>query len=400
MSASIKLFLVFFIGYSLILVLGLIVDWHYVWSHTGFNFTSMTYPFGDIRNVTNYNSFIESGLDPRSDLFVNNEGQTIPPFNYPSFWLTFPILNIDNKDTIYFGVSFFILFAIGTYLTLKIRNRIDFLVYLPLLFSPVVALLIERGNNDQVAFFFVSLFCYFNKNRIIQMIAYYFAFAVKFFPVVIIASLTEKVNLKSIKIGLLIFLPVSLYILTTYPEIIDLGKATPVSSSYYGYGWKTYSLTLSNHFNQNLLNLFSFISIAFLFLYFIRINPKKTYTNFSNHELIMFTSGLLIYIATYIIGTSYDYRLVFLLLTIPTLLKLNNKVSILSIIIIVFLFWSHQFVLASLNQIIHHNSFKYLAVATLITKVIAHYALILLLIYNYRTIFEPVFFKWKLNNMA
>ncbi len=398
MSASKKLFLLFFFGYSLILVLGLTFDWHYVWSHVGFNFTSDRQPFIDIRNVTNYSSFFELGLDPRIDSFTNSDGLSIPPFNYPSFWLLFSTMG--NQHTIYIGVSFFILFAIGIYLSLKIKNNKDLMVYLLLLFSPVVALLIERGNNDQVAFFGVSVFCYFYRNKIVKLFAYYFAFMVKFFPLVIIASLTEKINLKSIKLGFLILLPVFIYILMTFPEVIDLGKATPVSSPHIGYGWKTYSLYLSNHINQSLLYSASLLSIIFIFIYFLNIKPKRTDKSFSDHELIMFKSGVLIYIATYIAGTSFDYRLVFLLFTIPTLLKVNNKASILSLVIIVFLFWSHQMVGLSVALIKYHISFKYLVAANMITKVMTHYTLILLLIYNYRAIFEPVFFKWKLNNIA
>ena len=396
MTASKYLVLFYFLGYSTILALGLALDWQYVWSHTGFNFTSLPYPFADIRNVTNYNSFFELGLDPRVDKFTNSDGQIIPPFNYPSFWLLFSKLS--NQHTIYFGLSFFILFSIGIYLSLKIRHNKDLIVYSSLLFSPVMALLIERGNNDQVAFFYVAIFCYFSKNNIVKLSAYYLAFAVKFFPLVIIASLADQINSKSIKLGFLILLPVFIYSVVSFPEIIDLGKATPTSVPNIGYGWRTYGLILSEHFNQVLLQLGSLLSIFAVFLFFIMIKPERTGKCFSNHELIMFKSGILIYIATYLVGTSFDYRLVFLLFTIPTLLKLNSRAAIMSTLLIVFLFWSHQLVYFSLCLSKYHIVFKILGAAVLAIKVIAHYALILLLIYNYRTIFEPVFFKWTLKN--
>ena len=44
------LFLSFLFFYGFVLILGLSFDWHYIWSHTGINFTSNTFPQVIIKN--------------------------------------------------------------------------------------------------------------------------------------------------------------------------------------------------------------------------------------------------------------------------------------------------------------------------------------------------------------
>jgi hypothetical protein len=361
----------------------------------------MTYPFGDIRNVTNFNEFFALDLNPRVDHFINDEGHFIPPFNYPSIWTVFPYLGLSNVHTVYFGISFFILLSIGIYSSIKIESNSELLVYVLLLFSPVLSLIIERGNNDQVAFFLIVMFCcFFHKNKIISLIAYYLAFLTKFFPIVVIASLTERFSMKSFRLGFLLSLPIVIYITLTFPEVINLGKSTPISIVTMGYGWKTPISMFIKYTNENIIIGLSLFSLLLIVLFFFILKTPyigEKISDLDKKYLMMFKSGMLIYIGTYFIGTSFDYRLIFLLLTIPLLLHLSTITSKITVAMIIFLFWSHQLILVALSLGQDYLLMKLLGETLLMLKVLAHYSLVLLLIYTYKSNFKILLFGRELN---
>jgi hypothetical protein len=283
------------------------------------------------------------------------------------------------------------LLSLALYNSMKVSLKKDSIVYLLLLFSPTVSLLIERGNNDQVAFFLVVMFCVFHKNKVVYFSAYYLSFLTKFFPFVIIFSLTERYNIKALKLGVLIFLPIFLYILLTFPEIIDLGRATPVSSPNIGYGWKIPLKFLSNYINKNTLTIIALLSLLPVLTFFLVYKTNSTSnetTNLDKKYLLMFKAGMLIYVGTYFIGTSWDYRLVFLILTIPFLLNEKSTSSLTTIIIIIFLFWSHQFVNAASYPETNSSFIRTIYILLTALKLIAHYILMFYLIYHYKSRFK------------
>jgi len=396
MITKYKVFFLFFLFYSVILFLGLNYEWKQIWSHTGINFTSNSYAFGDIRNVTNLLEFEKVGLNPSVDSFINGLGQNIPPFNYPAIWRIFSSFGVDNSSTKYFGITFFILFSVGVFFCIKINRRVDIYFYLLLLFSPVISLLIERGNNDQVVFFFIVLFCvFFSRNQTLSLIFYYASFLTKFFPIVLILTLYEKYEKRTIFKLIAILTPIFIYIIITFPEIYTLGSATPISSPRIGYGWKTYELILGKHLGTDIVNLFALIStILVVPFFFIIQSTKTTLYNSDDKYILMFKSGMIIYIATYFVGTSYDYRLVFLLLTVPFILKKLHSSVLYKIVAIsmVFLFWSHQIILTLLNLHNVNYIFVYISFAFLFLKSFLHYLLIYMYIYIYKKNFRINFF--------
>ena len=95
-------------------------------------------------------------------------------------------------------------------------------------------------------------------------------------------------------------------------------------------------LLSKNEILYNVLYLFFLIFISLFVFYFVR---KKNYNNnidFIDTKNRLFIAGASIYCFSYIFFSSYDYRLIFLILIVPYLVSnfnLLNKISIFFILI-------------------------------------------------------------------
>jgi len=94
-----------------------------------------------------------------------------------------------------------------------------------------------------------------------------------------------------------------------------------------------YHLSLEYGFfiNDNNLNFFRYITVFVFFVYSILlliVGYKKDTLHEAKHKRELdkhFLAGASIYVGTYIIGANADYRLVFLIFTIPYIVNLENK---------------------------------------------------------------------------
>jgi hypothetical protein len=387
------LFLSFLFFYGFVLILGLSFDWHYIWSHTGINFTSNTFPFGDIQSIANYSEYKSLGLNPRTDMMVNDSGRIIPKFNYPLVWSYLSVLGIKDQHTLFLGLLLFSLFSFGVFQSMRVDTKYQFILYLFLLISPVTALLIERGNNDQFVFFLVVVFCIFlNKNKFIAITTFYLAFLVKFFPAIIIFMFMEKINKQNFKTILYLLIPILIYFIFTFPEVIEISDATPISSPMVGYGWRTHAAVLGKYFGNDLVHWISLLAVLVMFvpsyLYLRGLIITKKYLVFEDYQILMYKAGALIYVGTYIFGSSYDYRLIFLLLTLPFLFYQNIKLSKTIIILIVLLFWSHQLISFIFYLGSKYSSLKLVVDIFVIMKLTLHYLLAVILIFQLTIVFK------------
>ena len=268
MTFKTTLFVLFLFFYSFVLFMCLIFDWHPVWSHTGLNFTANTFPFGDIQSITNYLESKNSGLNPRTDNYVTDNGQIIPKFNYPLIWSYLSNIGLKGHHSFFFGTLLFTFFSFGVFKSLKVETINQFFVYLFLLVSPVTALLIERGNNDQLVFFLIVMFSIFlNKNNFLAIVTFYSAFLVKLFPAIIIFTFVNKNFRPNLKLITLLSLPIIFYIFFTFPEVIEIRNATPISSPMVGYGWLTHSSILGKYLNGDLVYVLSIFFVLLIFLF-------------------------------------------------------------------------------------------------------------------------------------
>lgn len=144
---------------------------------------------------------------------------------------------------------------------------------------------------------------------------------VKIFPIfAILAAKNLKENWISICLILLIFL---IYILVNIQDI-KLMKAGIPQPTAFAYGIDIIWMFIKDKFNNNVYLIFKYFSyfyvIILIFISYKVRNINSLKISFTNDTtFISFKVGAIIYITTFLINNNWDYRLVFLIFTIPQL---------------------------------------------------------------------------------
>ena len=270
---------------------------------------------------------IREGADPYTVICY----QGSPFFNYPYIWgflSFFPFITTSNLIYIGLGLAL-ILFSVLYFYIGKI-NFFGAIVYTFLFVSPAIMLGVERGNCDLIIFILL-LIPIFNKNNIVL-----FSFIVlitsflKLFPIGSIFCILNNVN-NRVKKSLWSFVSVILiflmYLILMKENIIMVSQKTPRPYGGVSFGIGEIPSMFINYFkNYPSLKVFIFIIFIVLFLFtfiiFYHIVQKKIKTPLvdSGSKGISYLIGSGIFITTYLIGYNWEYRLIFLLFTIPQIL--------------------------------------------------------------------------------
>jgi len=321
------------------------------------NFALASPGFLDSRQFAWASEAHAQGYDPLVENPVNPVGHQL---NYPRIWHILFALGINESHTNLIGSIVVILFFIGVSL-FWFSNKFDTLTYFLLsivILSPAVMLGVERSNIELVLFFILSLALTINYySSISALFLIIFASILKLYPVFGIVYLLKE-NKRRFWVLFLSALGIfSLYAILTLDDLMLVYKTTPklVGSSLGLNVWwmglrhpRFFNLPLSESLVLILKSL-SYIS-AFLILsatfYFSMLH--KNAGSFRQGKYIdAFRVGSAIYIGCFLIINSHDYRLIFLIFTIPQLVAwLRYKENGLSLVPLVtlsamlFLLWN------------------------------------------------------------
>jgi hypothetical protein len=285
--------------------------------------------FFDSRQLAWASESYAQGYDPLVENPVNPRGTRL---NYPRIWHLLFALGIDESHTNIIGITVLLFFFVGIGI-FWFSREFDSLTYLLLFFvllSPPVMLGVERSNIELVLFFILSLALTINyRSTLIALFPFLFAAILKLYPVFSLTYLLKE-NKRTFWILLLagsgIFL---LYAALSLGDFIKIFQTTPkgVSSSFgrniwwmaLGH-WRFYNLSLSDNL-VSLLRTFSsimaFTSVA-VTLYF-GMNKRNTVLQGHSQYIDAFRVGASIYIFCFLLMNTADYRMVFLVFTIPQL---------------------------------------------------------------------------------
>ena len=290
-------------------------------------------PFWDFDALNIFLSYKQQGYDP---YFENPNSHPIHNvYIYPSIWLYIvDLINLQNpKNFIFF--SLLILFTyFYTLIDFFFRIKSKYFKYLILFFffSTSNFLLIERLNVEIIMFCLVY-FALINKSFIMQFIFYSFGLILKIFPIFSIFMFIEK------KKNFFLVLIFSItYILIMRNEIILIKNnvieyalifaygVLSISKAIYFYSIKfDFLINDDNYFLfKNLMVLAISSLAAIIVLSNFKFNIKKKVSQISVEEK-MFLSGSGIYIGTFLTSANIDYRLIFLLLTLPYILNTKKE---------------------------------------------------------------------------
>lgn len=306
--------------------------------------------FADLRALTAGWDVVRQGQDP---LIVHPYSYWGIHMNYPRIWQYLVVLGLGDKQTIPIAITIVICFGATIWYLCGKVNRMEAIIYLLFLLSPANMLIIARGNNDIIIFIILgisSIFFYYKpiKYELVGNFFYLLAISLKLFPIFgIFALASTKTKKDIIKIGIILSLFVVYLFLTRHDLLlISQGTHRPTQNAFGIF-------VLADEFakrigNAQFLHILSIVCLITLLLgTFILAYRNWQHISLSySHEQWLFCMGAGIYCGVFIfLGNSYDYRLIFLLFTMPQLFiwaKTKNvmqSIGLWVIILIPICFW-------------------------------------------------------------
>ena len=305
------------------------VDWLEFWRFLSIPASD---PFSDFKALNIFLSYKELGFNPYLRNPYSDSVHSV--LIYPSIWLhivDYLKLNIPLNFEIAVIVILLIYFFILADLFYRLQNKYCKYLLLIFLFSSSNFLLVERLNVEIILFCLIYL-AIISRNFLSQFIFYSSALILKIFPLFSIFMFIEK---KKKFFMALIF---SIFYIFIIREEIILIKANiieyalifaygslSISKAIYFYSTKfNYIINEDNYFIFK--NLISFvIGLSALIIIITNLNLKKKATNTISDKEKMFLVGAGIYIGTFITSANIDYRLIFLVFTLPVILNYEKQ---------------------------------------------------------------------------
>jgi hypothetical protein len=307
-----KTTLVWIVGIVLtfLAVLSYFVGYEHIWAI--WKIPPMSMSFSDTRNLTGAAESLALGYDP---LYYNPQDPWNRPLNHPRLVqhiLRFTHINLGYTTLI--GILFGLLFLTGIFIAFRKLDKPSAIIIAFLMFSPAVALGVERGNHDLLIFFLVALAIYLADRAWISMPILLLASFIKLFPVFAMLYLWRYPTKKSVVISstfLLIFISYMIYNLPDLPQIFS---STQKGVYHWAYGVMTYDKMATPYSYIPLAAVF--ISTAIFYINNIRL---QGWQEANSRDIDAFRAGAGVYLGTFLLGNSWAYRLIFLIFIIPQL---------------------------------------------------------------------------------
>jgi hypothetical protein len=289
--------------------------------------------FLDLRSVTSGWECVRKGVDV---LAQNPCDPLSRPANYPRMWMWPSFLGLGQSSTLILGLLVAASFFIGALAFMgRIDRLTDALVWVVLLISPAVMLGVERGNADLVLFPLVvaALLMLRAGSPIVRVVAhgaFLFAAMLKLFPAFAFVALLRQPRRWAIAGAGLVTTGFVIYALVTLQDIRTIRQVLP-HSTYFSYGSdvgvRAVTAWLAAH-HASLATLvqpgterlvrWSLVAVAVALAVVIARWWKPPS---DRHDVQAFFAGVAIFAGTFLLEFNFDYRLVFLLLTVPQLLR-------------------------------------------------------------------------------
>lgn len=307
--------------------------------------------FGDLQAITGGAESYRKGYDP----MVYNPGDPWQRrLNYPRIWQSFYSMGLNRSHTIPLALLFISLFFIGAYIFLPKMSNATACVLLAGICSPAVLFGIELGNVDLVMFFLLGLsIVLVRKHYVLATLSIWFAFALKLFPIFGVTILLRQKQQVFVRLCIITALLAGFYAWFTFNDLLLIYYATPKQTlSQYGVnvlwvkavGWLR---AVWGYDTEAAAKLVSYFVVVFiLFRAVSNLWADKAVLVENEFELDAFRTGSAVYLGTFMLGNNFDYRLMFLLFTVPQLLSWARRsndgirrLSVLTLIAIYISFW-------------------------------------------------------------
>lgn len=247
------------------------------------------------------------------------------PENYPRIWIAASVLGLGQDDTYFIGTLIVVGFFAAAIVVLPRSAPIgDALVYALALCSPAVMLGVERGNVDLALFGIVTVaglvMRRMPRGPAVASALILLAAILKLFPIAAVGMLTGLPRRAAVLCTTSVVGLFTVYAAATFRDIQTIDRVLPQDDEYaYGLhivgGWLGRLAGSGRVWDAALVALTAVAALAFRRSLGSRLAMRPS------RELDFFCAGAGIYVATFALVRSADYRLVFLLLAIPQLVR-------------------------------------------------------------------------------
>ena len=287
-------------------------------------------PFSDLRLIPGSAATFRRGLDPT----IDNPGDPYHRiFNYPRIWYLLFYTNINQDDVIWLGVFIFALFYIGLISFPGKLNWLGVVLMLLITFSPAAMLLYERANVDLLIFFICAMaVLVIDYSSLGAALILLLGALLKIFPIFGLSIFLVKDKKLFWRYVFLVVASFGMYAWLSFSNIQASWTLTMrgkeisygINVIFYRY-YDTFSMALYNLLptlvTEKLLQVLPYLlGLTVLIaatLFGLKSPPPDNSKDTRN--LTAFRMGSFIYIGTFLLGNNWDYRLAFLLFTVPQL---------------------------------------------------------------------------------
>ncbi len=310
----------------LVLVSAFASDWIPAWRAVGV--PAMLPRFLDVRSIPEGLETLRHGQDP----LVKNPADPLGrPLNYPRVWLySFSALGINTQNVWMIAIAFCACYlACMSVLIAQAKYAGDALILLLASLSTAPLFAIERGNNDLFVFSLIFVGC-FTTNKYLKSIAFAAASLLKIFP---LAGMMMDAVRRPARQRIVPFVSAALVLVLLawqWRDVDLIRHATPISRIR-SYGYPSFQEEILHFFSDSMLH---FMQMSWVVLGAFWLTVLSTLDLawksgldldpglFNSMRGEMFSVFGSIYVFTYAIGSNWDYRLIFLLPTLPFVLDL------------------------------------------------------------------------------
>jgi hypothetical protein len=269
------------------------------------------------------------------------------PANYPQIWMRLSFLKLDH-DVVALGV---VVVAIAALAALSIvpaeAPSWTGVVYAGAICSPAVMLGFERGNVDLLLFAFVVAAALVLRCGIRGSVAAHglilAAAILKLFPIFAAGMFVRRLHRRrdvALLVGLLGAFAV--YALMILSEIRTIGRVVP-QTDLHSYGVHTSAVWWSTEVPPHSARFWGLSFVAAAAVLALAFPPRlrpdpSTEGESEQRDLDLFWAGASVYVLTFVLFQSFDYRLIFLLATLPQLLRWSIAGSRFAVTTLAFIF--------------------------------------------------------------
>jgi hypothetical protein len=281
-------------------------------------------PFFDTRNLTSALDCRRLGYDPLRESPCDPWGR---PLNYPRIWLALRWVGLTRADTDALAIVLIALFLASIFVVTRRLTLGGGIVLAVAVCSPPVMFAIERGNMDIVVFVFLALAVVAWRAGTWPAVAA--PAIVKIYPMFALPTFAFVRRRRAALVAAACLVAFAGYALLTLGDIAANARMAP-QGDFHAFGARILPAAIYHRFvpdrwqggaaTKQLLALLPIAIVApFVWVVGRRRLPESD-AGVASWERVAFWIGGLVFLGTFAVGNNFDYRLIFLLLTLPQLM--------------------------------------------------------------------------------